>query len=218
MADEQEKKKDNPRAGDKKFSDKQKADAANVIISILDSQVATLLRKKVAPRVPEWMRSPAARQLAGPFRALIETVTGDKHWLVKTFGEKVGSDYLDMLFTILGGESKEAPDGTKKATSRFGDFLAYADKCLREAEDPVAEWERLKEQFRLRQELEAMIEEARKAQEERETERPEREPIDWGAKWRSVKEKTDRAAGATARSLGGLADRLEQRARDKGRI
>lgn len=236
MADEKGKRADSPQASEKskKLSDKQKADAANVAISILDSQVATWLREKVAPRTPEWMRSPAARQLAGPFRALIEAVTDDKHWLIKTFGEKVGSDYLDMLFTILGGEPEKAAGDGKKVTSRFEDFLKHANKRLLEAEDPDAEWERLKKRFDLRRELEAMIEEARKAEEQEPgpSTTEEKQPLElktklWGTKeepgavrraGRTTVSRTGAAADSATRPLNGLSDRLEQRARRKGRI
>lgn len=214
MGGEREKKKDNPQVGEKskKLSDKQKADMANVFISFLDSQVATWLRRKVAPRAPEWMRSPTARQWAGPFRALMEAITGDKHWLIKVFGEKVGSDYPDMFFTILGGEPEKAAGGTEKTTSRFDDFIRHADKRLLEAEDPAAEWERLKKQFRLQQELEAFVEEARKAQEEREpkTEEPERQPVDWSGRRKKLRQKTRRRTKRWADRLGEVADQLEQ--------
>lgn len=218
MADEQEKKKDNPQDRGK---EKLKADTANVLVSFLDRQVATWLREKVAPRAPEWMRSEAVLQLAGPFRSLIEIATGDRHWFIKTLGEKVGSDYPDMFFTILGGKPEKAASGVTKGASRLESFLNKADKRLWEAEDPAAEWERLKEQFRLQEELEALIEEARKAQEELEPEKeePERKPLElkkwlYGTKKKpgpipKAKEKAHRADIRTDRALRGMNRRLQ---------
>lgn len=227
--DEKKRKKDDSQTdgGGRRFSEKEKGDTANVLISFFDSRVADYLRKRVAPMTPDWMRSSEVRQLAGPFRALIEVFTGDKHWLIKTFGEKVGSDYLDMLFTILGGEPEKTADGGKKATGRLADFFTYADNRLREADSPEAEWERLKVQFRLRQELEVMIEEALNAAEHQvpETEEPEREPTNWDAVWRTIDEGAESlwkglgdAVGSATRPLDAWSDCLEGRARRKGRI
>lgn len=115
------------------------------------------------------------------------------------------SDVVDAALTELvnGGE-----DGEKKGKVPpwIPGFLKEALEDIVTAPDPEMAKEEQLRRFKIQLEFQKAVDEELKPPE---PERPERQPIDWRTKWRSVKEEVDKGAEKVAPPVGRLADRLE---------
>lgn len=188
-------------------ADKQKAAAANFVLSTADPQVASLLESKIAPRVPKWVRHPAVTQLSGNFRSVVETVTDGRHWALKAAGEKA-SDYLDMLFVILGLKQGRLPTpsgpSTPTTSDRWEKRQRWADQRIQKSRDPDATLQEVRSKMGVWKKTDRLFDQAsgRQVAPPPEVPEEEREPIDWKTKQESVKKSVKKKLYGTNKKPG----------------
>lgn len=196
----------------------------NALASGFDPEVANWLDKLIA-KIPATspLRKPIVDRILAIAKSLLESQTEKKGPLASVAGEKI-TDYLDLSRTALSGKgSKEAKRKVTEVNSAewMNRFFQYAEKRLAEAENPKEEQERLNEEFEARKAIFDLIkaaEEAARATGADEPEVPAAKPIDWNAKWETLKSraesgwgKIDDAASKAAPPVGRLATWLESR-------
>lgn len=221
-------------------------DLINLGMSAVDPEAAKLA-EKLARGAPAWMRTPLAERITALLKSGLESYTDSKGPVIAALGEKL-TDYLDFARDELYGTpgKKKGKEKVSSTTATWMDrFLVNAEKQLAEAksvEEVEAVKKRLEQEFEARKLVVQLVEEATKAaREEAERVSPDDptdapDPIDWNAEWESIKSraksgwektkeaaetgwnKTGHAVEVTTRPLDSLSDRLERRARQKGRI
>lgn len=203
----------------------QNKDLLNAIASALDPEAANIVNRLLA-RIPQdsWLRGATTDRLLGIVKSLIESQAEKKGPLVAVAGEKF-TDYLDIGRTSLSGkgsksrEAKRTPDIDPVAW--MNRFFQHAEKRLAEAKNPEVEKRRLEKEFQARKAIFDLIkaaEEAARVTGADEPVVPAADPVDWDAKWKSVRDRgkktldrIDAGAAKAALPVGRLADWLESK-------
>jgi hypothetical protein len=158
----------------------------NEIISALDPELRELAERIIA-RIPESsiLRSHLAERALGVLKSMAERRAKKMRPFTGAVVEKA-TDLFDFATPSLFGKVK----GPSPAALRgwMNQFFNEASKRMAQAQDPQETFNRLQQEFELRQKLIKMLEQAAKAEEAAKAAKKPAAPIDWGARFQLLRQ------------------------------